>query len=106
MPGAHPGQVGQSDTDPGKALIIKPGGHLHRLKTLRGLQFFFYPVDIFLLKIEQLGQPAQCRRFVLQSVRNDVDPEIGAIGRNRLANPVDKPAAPRRNQRQVDPVAF
>ena len=58
------------------------------------------------VELEQLGQGRQRLGRTLELLGDDVDPEIAAVDRDRLAVAVDDPAAPRRNDDQLDPVAL
>ena len=47
------------------------------------------------------------RRFgLLELLRDDVDPKVAAVDRDRLADAVDDPAAPGRDDDQLHPVVF
>ena len=106
LPRADAGQVGQAHADAGEAFIVKACCNLHRLEALRFLQFLFDALDIFLLQVEQLGQCAQRFFAVLQTIGDDIDAKVGAVGGDGLADTIDKPAAPGWDKRQVDTVAF
>jgi hypothetical protein len=86
--------------------IVEALGDLDRLKAGGLVERLADAVDIVGLERQQLGQEGKDPIGIVQAVRDDVDPEIGAIAGDRLAAPVQHPAPARRDQGQVDAVAL
>ena len=63
-------------------------------------------VNLIDVQVEQTGQQAQRRLGFFQLLGDDIDAEIRAVDRDRLAMTVDQPAATRRNDDQLDAIAL
>ena len=99
-------KVGQSDADRGIGFPIQPCRHLNRLETAGLFQFPVDPFQIFRIQSQQLCQRGDGLFLVPKPVGNDVDAEIGFILGNRLSVAINQPAAPGRDQCEIDPIAF
>ena len=104
------GQFGLAQADRGEAIPADVFRHLHRLEARRPLQIDANPLDLVGRQVEQRGEPREhavaTRIAALQPIGDDVDTEIGAIVGDGGAMTIDDPAAPRRDHRQIDAVAF
>ena len=100
------GQVGQADGNGGELVIGQLVGDLDRTEAGRLVQFLLDPIDIVGLEREELRQMAHRRLGIDDPLRDQVDAEIGAVIGQRPAVAIDNPAAPGRDQRQVDAIAF
>ncbi len=104
--GRDAGQVGKANGDRRKLFVGQVIGDLHRLEAGGLVEILVDAVDVVGIELEKGGQLLHHPVAVLQSVLDDVDAKVGAIAGQRLAAPVDQPAAAWRDDGQVDPVAL
>ncbi len=100
------GQFGQAHADGGKLVPVELARHFHRLKPARLADLVPDIGDMIGRQVKQTLQCCQCRIGIGQPIGDQVDAKIRAVGRNRHAIAIEHPAAPGRDQRKVDAVAF
>ncbi len=106
LAGRDAGQVGQAHADGGILIIGQLVGDLDRAEAGGFLQLLMDAVNFLALQPQQLGEVADRRVRVRHPLRDEIDAKVGAVVRQRLAVAVQYPAAPGRDQRQVDAIAF
>ncbi len=79
---------------------------MHWLEALRGFEFTVDAVDFVRIERQQIGQRRHGGFLVHQPVGDNIDAKIRPVVGNGLAITVDKPTPARRNDRQVDSIAF
>ena len=100
------GHVGCPDADRSIAFPVEIFGNLHRLEPRRLGDVAFDPVAFVRRQPQDLCQRIERNHDVLHPVGNDVDAKHRPVQRQRLAVAVDNPPPTRRDQRQVNSVAF
>ena len=86
--------------------LVQIGRHLDRLRPRRIVEFAVDAIHRILVQREDGGEARDDLFAVAQPIGDDIDAQRDAVVRQRLAIAIDDPAAARRDQRQVDPVAF
>ena len=99
-------QVLRADRKRRIALPIEIFRHLDRLEPGSRLDLVGDALPFFRAEAEQHDERVEHGVLVLQAIRNDIGPKDRPVQRERLAVSVDDPPASRRDQRQVDPIAF
>ena len=100
------GQFGETNED----RAIFGLGHIfldrHRLESRCRFQVAVDPLHRVAIEPQKRLQLPEHHLLVVQTVGDEVDAERNAVVGERLSMAVDNPAAPRRNQRQVDAITF
>jgi hypothetical protein len=106
--GGNAGQFRQPHADRGEMLPVQILCDLNRLKPGSPFEIVFDPRQIFGGQSEEVAQRSKdaVAALLLHPVGNDIDAEIGAVVGDRHTGAVDDPAAPWRDQRQIDAVAL
>ena len=78
----------------------------HRLITAAGLDLGLDIGDASRIKAEQIADGVDGLVRIIETFRNDIDAEVGTIGSERGTIAIKQPSPARRNQRQIDSVAF
>jgi hypothetical protein len=99
-------ELGKAHGDGGIINVRDVFRDLHRLIALRGLELAQDAIDLVDVELEQVGEGPEGLLRVLDLVGDEVDAKVAAIDRDRLAVPVDDPAAARGDNDQLDAIAF
>jgi hypothetical protein len=104
--GDHTGQIGQ----PHQHFVIlargQAGGDLDRLRAVGLVDFVPEILQLDRGKRKQPTQLGQGLIGVVQAVGDHIDPELDPVGGELGVVAIEDRAAPRRDQGEVDPVAF
>ena len=102
-----PGQFGQAHGDRGIALVGDVLGDLDRLVALGGLELADDAVDLVGRRARAIGRAGAASRVGRSNCSGMMSTRKSrAVDRDRLAVAVDDPAAPRRDDDQLDAVAL
>ena len=104
--GEDAGKFGKAHAQGGEILVAQAACDLDGLEPARGFDLVLDIGNPRRLEPEQFAQPVDGGLGIDQTLGDQVDPEIRAVGGERCAVAVEDPAAARRNKGEVDAVAF
>ena len=100
------GQIGQPHADRGEFVIGYAGSNLDRLIS-RTIGYLLANIrGLIFIEVQDLRKGSDRRFRVGSAIGNDIDAKIRSIGGEGGAITVQNPAAPGRDERKVDPIAF
>src|SRR5690606_14435881 len=99
-------QVRQPHADGRKGVIVEAVGDLYGLEAGCLVYLVAQILDLDRREAQQISKRLDRSFRILQSVWNDVDAKVGAVGSERRAVTVEDPAPARRDQSEVHPVAL
>src|SRR5690606_25578470 len=86
-------QVRQSDADRRKSVVVETVGNLDRLVSGRLVDLVAQVLNLHRREPEQIAESKNRRLRILETLGNDVDAEIRAVGRKGSALAIETPAA-------------
>ena len=102
----HAGHIGQPHQHLVVLLRMQPRGDLDRLIAVALVELVLQILHLHWTEAQQIGELAHRGTAVDQPLRDDVDPEFDPVAGQLRVVAIEDRSAPRRQQGQVDAIAF